>query len=58
MDKQTIINRLQAHASYLRKTHLPLEEVDAINHILKCAESLDCFAKELEEDEIDHQQGE
>ena len=56
MDKKKLITRIQAHAAYLRQTRLSLGEVDAINHILKCADSLDIIAKELGEDETDNEQ--
>ena len=60
MDKQAMITQLKAHADFLRVTqfNMPLREVGAINHVLKCAASLEILAKELENDETAHQQGE
>jgi len=58
MDKQKTANELKAYAEYLRRTHLPVGEKEAIERLLNCALCLDKLAKELEEDETDHQQGE
>lgn len=58
MDKHTLSNELKVHAEYLRQTPFvtPLKEVEAINHILKCAASLENVAKELSEDEANNEQ--
>lgn len=58
MDKQKTVNELKAYAEYLRRTHLPVGEREAIERLLNCALCLDKLAKELEEDEADHKQGE
>lgn len=55
MDKQAIADRLRAHAGFLKKLRLPIAEKEAIEQALTCAVSLEKLAKELEDDEADHQ---
>lgn len=51
MDKQMISNRLKAYADFLRKTRLALGELEAIERLNGCANSLEQMAKELLEEE-------
>lgn len=47
MDKQSISNKLKAYADFLRKTRIAVCELEAIERINGCANSLDNMAKEL-----------
>lgn len=47
MDNQTISNKLRAYADFLRKTRVPIGEVDVIERLNACANSLDSMAKEV-----------
>lgn len=58
MDNQKTVAELRAYAEYLRRTRLPVGEKEAIERLLNCSLRLDKLAKELQEDEADHQQGE
>ena len=58
MDKQKTVNELKAYAEFLRRTRLPVSEKEAIERLLNCAFCLEKLAKELENDETAHKQGE
>lgn len=58
MDKQRLINDLRVYAVYLKKTRLAADELEAAERIVTCANRLEKLAKEIENDEADHQQGE
>lgn len=51
MDNQTISQKLRAYADFLRKTRVPIGEVDVIERLNACANSLDSMAKEIAESE-------
>lgn len=53
MDKQTISNKLKAYADFLRKTRMAVCELEAIERINGCANSLENMAKELLEAETE-----
>ena len=53
MDKQTISNKLKAYADFLRKTRMAVCELEAIERINGCANSLENMAKELLEEETE-----
>ncbi len=53
MDKQTISNKLKAYADFLRKTRMAICELEAIERINGCANSLEHMAKELREEETE-----
>ena len=58
MDKKTLINDLRVYAICLKKTRLAADELEAAERIVACANHLEKLAKELENDETAHQQGE
>ena len=51
MDNKTISNKLKAYADFLRKTRVQIGEVETIERLNACANSLDKMANELAEEE-------
>lgn len=54
MDQQTIA-KIRACAQYLRETRLPIGELEAIDRLLGCVQTLETIAKEMDGHEAGNQ---